>query len=153
MSDMLFVLELFQRMGETVARSLQQNAPNMTSTEIIAAEDFLPDFNPNRQYLNFSAGYICRTPDGNVVKLLQPYDSLIYPEPPEQLPAQWGFHWSTDPKKAKPFMKISTSPYNKGECCVFEGKVWRSVLASANVYSPSEYPQGWENLGPTGNFV
>lgn len=149
MTDQELVLTTLKGFGKQMAQNLQIEAPNLTGTEIISREDFLPNFNPERQYLNFPVGYVCKSPDGNAVKLLQPYDSLIYPQSPEELPAQWGFYWSTDPKKAKPFLKLATSPYHKGDCCIFEGHIWRSILSKANVYSPEEHPQGWEDLGPT----
>jgi hypothetical protein len=79
------------------------------------------------------------------VKLLQPYDSTIFTGEPEELPAQWGFVWSNDPAKAKPFVAISTSPYMKGNCCSEEGEVFRSLIDN-NVHAPSAYPQGWEHV-------
>ena len=85
------------------------------------------------------------SPAGRVVRLLQPYDSTIYTQVPEELAAQWGFVWSTDPAKALPFVAISTSPYKKGDCCTEGGKVYRSTLDN-NVWSPSAYPQGWDEV-------
>lgn len=147
MTDLELILATLRRAGKQAAEALQAEAPSLTGTEIIAQEYFIPDFNPARQYLNFRAGYVCKSSAGNVVRLIQPYDSTIYTGQPEELPAQWGFYWSTDPKKAKPFIKSAESPYSKGDCCTFEGRVWRSTLETANVYSPAEYPRGWEDLG------
>ena len=53
--------------------------------------------------------------------------------------------WSTDPAKALPFVAISTSPYSVGECCTEGGKVYRSTIDN-NVWAPSAYPQGWEEV-------
>ena len=83
---------------------------------------------------------------------MQPYDSLTYPQEPEELPAQWGFYWSTNPKKAKPYVKSAESPYYKGDCCIEKDGVYRSTLETANVYAPSEYPAGWEYLGNKSGF-
>jgi hypothetical protein len=80
-----------------------------------------------------------------VVKLIQPYDSNIYKQEPEELVAHWGFVWSNDPKHAKPFVAISTSPYNTGNCCTENGEVYRSAM-EANVFAPSAYPNGWEKV-------
>jgi hypothetical protein len=80
-----------------------------------------------------------------VVRLIQPYDSDIYRQEPEDLPAQWGFQWSKDPKKALPFISLSTSPYMTGDCCTYGGETYRSKIES-NVWSPSSYPQGWEKV-------
>ena len=39
----------------------------------------------------------------------------------------------------------STNPYMKGDKVRFEGKVYQSLIDN-NVWSPSAYPQGWEEL-------
>ena len=138
-----FVLSTMRKYGKATAEALQVKAPNMTGTELYAEEAFIPAFNPERQYLNFKAGYVCKSTAGRVVVLIQPYDSTIYTQEPEELPAQWGFKWSTDPQKALPFVALSTSPYNTGDCCTDEGITYRSKMDS-NVYRPKDYPQGWE---------
>lgn len=140
--------KVWYHIGRMIAQDLQARAPDMTPTEVIAEEEFLPMFDASRQYLNFDPGYICKTAQGNIVKLLQSYDSTIYTQQPENLQAQWGFYWSTDPIKARPFLKLSTSPYYKDSCCVYSDHIWRSKIDN-NVWSPSEYPQGWEDLGPS----
>ena len=81
-----------------------------------------------------------------MVRLLQPYDSTIYTQEPEELPAQWGFVWSTDPAYALPFIAMSTSPYNTGACCTHEGHVWRSGQ-DGNVWAPGSVGVNWEDLG------
>ena len=67
---------------------------------------------------------------------------------PEELPAQWGFCWSTDPSKALPFISLSTSPYNTGDCCTQVGHVWRSGM-DGNVWAPGTTGAKWEDLGET----
>lgn len=146
MTSREFVMSVMMEMGKTVARQLQLDAPQMSGTEIVKMENFIPDFNPTKQYLDYAPGYVCKTPRGNIVKLLQPYDSLTHMEEPEELEAQWGFYWSTDPAAAKPFVKLATSPYAKGDCCLYDGHVYRSKI-DINVYSPEEYIAGWEDLG------
>lgn len=147
-----FVINTLQKIGYQIAQELQNSIPNLEVTEIVAQEEYLPKFDNTRQYLNFKAGYTCISPKGNAVRLLQPYDSLVYPQEPEELLAQWGFYWSTDPKKAKPFIKSAESPYYKGDCCIEKDGVYRSTLETANVYAPSEYPAGWEYLGNKSEF-
>lgn len=134
--------------GRANAQSVQSKAPEMTGTELYAADRDIPGFAAavaNSNMLERVAGFVCLSPAGRVVRLIQPYDSTIYTQPPEELPAQWGFVWSTDPAKALPFIAISTSPYNKRDCCTEGGKVYRSILGN-NVWSPSAYPQGWEEV-------
>lgn len=137
------VLDALRSIGAQKARELQANAPNMTGTEMYSMEEYIPDFDPDRQYLNSEAGYVCRSAAGRIVKLLQPYDSAIHPNQPEELPAQWSFYWSTDPEKALPFISLATSPYNTGDCCIESGKVYRSKM-DGNVHAPFDYPDAWD---------
>lgn len=132
--------------GRADALTLQNNAHDMTGTELHKEAYKLPSFDPEKQYKNYPIGFTCKTLLGNVVRLLQPYDSFIYSAQPEDLPAQWGFKWSQNPEHAKPFVSASTTPYMQGDCCVDGGKTWRSTIDN-NVWRPSEYPDGWELLG------
>lgn len=142
------VLARERQRGFEAATALQANAENMTGTELYAAEDRIPAFAAACAKKNMTerpAGFVCRSSAGRVAKLIQPYDSETYKQEPEELPAQWGFKWSTDPAKALPFIAISTSPYNTGECCSENGEVFRSKI-DANVHAPSAYPQGWDKV-------
>ena len=148
MTDKEFVLQTMKDTGLAQAQALQSKAPDMTGTELYAAEDYIPDFQAAKALKNMlerTAGFVCRSAAGRVVKLLQPYDSAIYPQEPEELPAQWGFQWSTDPAKALPFIELATSPYMTGDCCTDGGHVWRSTIDN-NVWAPSGYPDGWEEV-------
>ena len=134
--------------GRANALALQAKAPEMTGTELYAADRDIPHFEAActvKNMLERKAGFVCRSSAGRVVRLVQLYDSTIYTQEPEELPAQWGFAWSTDPAKALPFVAMATSPYNKGDCCTEGNKVYRSTLDN-NVWSPSAYPQGWEEV-------
>lgn len=132
--------------GRADAQALQAEADKLTGTQLNAEGGKIPDFQAtvkNANMLTRLAGFVCKSTAGRVVKLLQPYDSTIFTGEPEELPAQWGFVWSQDPAHAKPFVAISTSPYNKGDCCTEDGTVYRSTM-DGNVWAPSAYPQGWE---------
>lgn len=134
--------------GAADAADFQTRSASMTGTEMYAEEEKIPDFQAAKALKNMlerPVGFICRSSAGRVVKLLQVYDSTVYTQEPEDLPAQWGFVWSTDPAKALPFIALSTSPYGKGECCTDGGKVYRSTIDN-NVWAPSAYPQGWEEV-------
>lgn len=138
--------------GRRQALDLQSRAPEMTGTELNAEEDKIPSFQAAVKQKNMldrkagqTDGFVCKSTAGRVVRLIQNYDSDIYTQEPEELPAQWGFAWSTDPAKALPFVAMSTSPYNNGDCCTEGSKVYRSTLDN-NVWSPSAYPQGWEEV-------
>lgn len=141
-----FFVKFIQKVARMLGEKYQQDAPNMTADEIYEDHEFFPAFNPQRHnYKDKAAGYVCRSPRGNMVKLIQPYDSDTYPQEPEDLPAQWGFYWSNDPKYATEFVQLATSPYNIGNVCLFEGEVYRSTMDN-NVHSPGDYPDGWEKV-------
>lgn len=141
-------LKQIRELARVSARELQSRSGDMTGTQLYAEKDYIPDFSAAKEKRNMSeraAGFVCRSSAGRVVKLLQPYDSGIYPAEPEDLPAQWGFKWSTDPADALPFIALSTSPYGKGECCTEGGRTYRSTIDN-NVWAPSAYPAGWEEV-------
>ena len=148
MTNKDFVLETMKRSGKLAAQSVQERSATMTGTELNAEDMYIPDFKAavaNKNMLERNVGFICKSSAGRVVKLLQKYDSSIYTQEPEELPAQFGFVWSNDPLKAKPFIALSTSPYMKGNCCSENDVVYRSKMDN-NVYAPSAYPQGWEQV-------
>lgn len=154
-SSKTFVLNTLKRIGAEQAKQLQEKSKDMTGTEINAESDYIPDFIQAKQVKNMSQreiGFICKSSAGRVVKLIQSYDSDVYTDEPENLPSQWGFVWSTDPKKALPFIAISTSPYSEGECCTSAGKVYRSTIDN-NVWEPTSYPQGWEEVGAIDSVI
>jgi hypothetical protein len=125
---------------------VQLKADGMTGTELNAVDDRIPRFEAACRKMNMlgrDIGFVCKSTAGRVVKLLQPYDSDIYTAEPEELPAQWGFVWTTDPAKAQPFVAISTSPYMRRECCTENGVAYRSTIDN-NIWSPSAHPAGWE---------
>ena len=117
--------------GLADAADLQERSGSMDGTALYAEEEKIPDFQAAKAVKNMlerPVGFVCRSTAGRVVKLLQVYDSDIYTQEPEELPAQWGFKWSTDPAKALPFIALSTSPYGKGECCTESDKIYRSAI-------------------------
>ncbi len=132
--------------GKMKALDLQLQAPDMSNTELVAQADFIPRFVNARATLNMlqrTAGFVCQSSAGRVVRLVQPYDSDVYTGEPEELPAQWGFVWSTDPDKALPFVAVATSPYMIGDCCTESEQIWRCVVDNT-VHAPSAYPDAWE---------
>lgn len=140
------VLERERQRGRLAAQEVQTKAPDMTGTELYAVDDRIPRFSAACEKLNMlerPVGFVCKSTAGRVVKLLQVYDSTVYTQEPEELPAQWGFVWSTDPAKALPFVALSTSPYMTGDCCTEDGVAYRCLIDN-NVWAPSAYPQGWE---------
>ena len=142
------VLNRERQRGYEAARVIQANADSMTGTELNAADDRIPRFAAAvaaKNMLERPTGFVCKSTAGRVLRLIQPYDSTIYNQEPEELPAQWGFKWSSDPAKALPFVAISTSPYMTGDCCTENNTVYRSTIDN-NVWSPADYPSGWEEV-------
>lgn len=66
--------------------------------------------------------------DDKIAALKQKHD-----KDKEELRAQYGFVWSDDPEKAKPFISMATSPYNIGNCCI-----------ENDIHAPSAYQAGLE---------
>lgn len=158
MSENQLYLDAMKAKGLADAKDLQERSSAMDGTALYAEEEKIPAFSEAVKVKNMlerkagqTDGFVCRSPAGRLVKLIQPYDSTIYPQEPEELEAQWGFYWSADPAKALPFVALSTSPYGEGGCCTEGGHVYRSTMKN-NVWAPSEYPQGWEDLGPVSDF-
>lgn len=154
MTDMEYVLDTMRRFGKVAAQSLQDRSSTMDGTQLYAEEEYIPSFtaavakqNMLTRKAGLTDGFVCKSSAGRVVRLLQNYDSTIYTQEPEELPAQWGFVWSTDPAKALPFIAISTSPYMTGNCCTFEGHIWRSGQDN-NVWAPGTVGVKWEDFGP-----
>lgn len=145
--------ELLFEKGRDDALSFQTRSEGMTGTEMYADKDVIPAFSEAVKVMNMlerhastTDGFVCRSSAGRVVRLLQNYDSDIFTQEPEELSAQWGFKWSTNPADALPFIALSTSPYNTDECCTEDGGTFRSKTDN-NVWAPSAYPDGWEQIG------
>ena len=145
------VLDALRRTGKLAAREIQETAETMDGTQLYAQETYIPDFSAavsKQNMLSRQVGFVCRSSAGHIVRLIQPYDSDVYTQEPEELTAQWGFVWSKDPKKARPFIALSTSPYNMDECCTFNGHTWQSGQ-NGNVWEPGTINVKWTDLGET----
>ena len=154
MTDMEYVLETMKRFGKVAAQNLQDRSPEMDGTQLYAEEDYIPSFvaavakqNMLTRKAGETDGFICKSSAGRVVRLIQAYDSETHTQEPEELPAQWRFVWSKDPQKALPFISLATSPYATGDCCTYEGHVWRSGQ-DVNTWAPGTTGVKWEDLGP-----
>ena len=150
MTNKDYVIDAMYTRGRKLALGVQREAPTLTGTELNDKDDYIPLFTESikvKNMLNREVGFVCRSSAGRVVKLLQVYNSDIYTNEPEELPAQWGFVWRQNPEKAKPFIALSTSPYNKGDCCIDinDNYIYKSLIDN-NVFSPTDYPAGWEKV-------
>lgn len=142
------ILAMLKKAGTLAAQAIQEKSEELTGTELNSEADFIPSFTAactKMNMLNRPVGFVCKSSAGRVVKLLQNYDSNVYTQEPEGLPAQWGFVWSKEPEHALPYVAISTSPFMTGDCCKENDVVYRSLIDN-NVWSPSSYPAGWEEV-------
>lgn len=142
-----FVLSKMKEIGLNSAIEFQKEAPNLNGTEIIDKKNSIPDFNPElHQYLNWTKG-TCVRDNGQVWQLIQPYDSAIYKDHPEDLRSQWSLCHTKDPAKAKPYVAPmgQSGMYMKDECCVENNKIFQSLIDN-NVWSPLAYPAGWTEI-------
>ena len=162
MTNKELVLDALRKIGKASAADLQTRSESMTGTELYAEEDYTPDFQAakaQKNRLEREAGFVCRSTAGRVVRLIQNYDSTVYTQEPEDLPAQYRFVWSTDPGKALPFVALSTSPYATGDCATYpvnetgqpdpDGTaihVFRSGQDN-NVWAAGTVGVKWEDLG------
>ena len=161
MTDKELVLRVLQDYSRDKAVALQADQINMTGTELYAQEQYIPDFQAAKAAMNMSQrkvgekdGFLCRSTAGHVVRLIGSYDSDVWPGEPETLLSQWKFVWSKDPKKARPFLALSTSPYDTGDCCTYPAEdgvdhVYRSGQ-DGNVWPPRTLNVQWTDLGPVG---
>ena len=149
MESKQFVLESMRNIGVQAVNKLQAEAPELDGTAIIDREDYVPDFAnneglPAKQYLNWKAGEVVKN-NRQVWQLIQPYNSEIYKDRPENMRAQWGLCHTKNPKKAKPYVApFGTSGlYMMDECCLVDGTVYISKI-NDNSWHPKDYPDGWE---------
>lgn len=147
MDSKTYVLDKMREVGLRAAEKLQSQAPDIDGTQLIDREGDIPDFDPDKhQYLNWPTGSAVRSED-QVWKLIQPYDSTVYKDPPSQMRAQWGLMHTKNPDKAKPYVEpLGTSGmYMKDECCTYNGATYISTMDN-NVWNPEAYPNGWEEI-------
>lgn len=166
MTNKELVLDALRKIGKASAADLQTRSESMTGTELYAEEDYIPDFQAAKAQKNMlerkagqEDGFVCRSTAGRVVRLIQNYDSTVYTQEPEDLPAQYRFVWSTDPAKALPFVALSTSPYATGDCATYpvnetgqpdpDGTVIHVFRSGQdnNVWAPGTVGVKWEDLG------
>lgn len=132
------------RMAALAAKDLRARSPEMTGTAIIAEEEYIPFWGNEKDYTNVVVGAPVQH-KGQVYTLLQPHNASYYPGTPATLAALWRVKHTTDPLKAKPWVKpTSTSDmYLKDECMIYtDDKVYRCQRDT--IYSPEEYAPDWK---------
>lgn len=86
-------IDAMKAKGLADAADLQGRSSTMDGTALYAEEEKIPDFTEAVKVKNMlerkagqKDGFVCRSSAGRVVRLLQVYDSEIYPQEPEELP-------------------------------------------------------------------
>lgn len=133
-----------RKMAALAAKDLRVRSPKMDGTAIIAEEEYVPDWKADKDYTNVVIGAPVRFEE-QIYALLQPHNASYYPNTPAELPALWRVKHTTDPAKAKPWVKpTSTSDmYLENECMIWtDGLVYRCFRDT--IYSPEEYAPDWE---------
>lgn len=147
MSTKLFVLETLRRQGKVQGLALQEKSTEMTQTELIAEENYIPNFNPTKDYSAWKVGYPVQD-EGQVWILLQPYNAAHHHGKPSSLRAMWGLAHTKDASKAKPYVAPygTSGLYMIDECCMWtDGCIYKSIIDN-NAYDPEAYPDGWKEI-------
>ncbi|MGN0976658.1 MAG: hypothetical protein ACI4PH_01270 [Faecousia sp.] len=134
--------------GRRQALDLQERAADMTGTELIAEEQKVPAFDPDKDYSSWPVGAPVAD-QGQVWTLLQPHNAANYQGRPSTLRALWGLAHTTDPERAKPWVDPYgiSGMYMAGECYTgAEGTVYR-CKADNTVYDAAAMPDAWEAVG------
>lgn len=132
--------------GRSKAQELRANAPDMTDTDVIDQELFIPDWREGPQVAGAPVQY-----RGQVYRVLPPgHDSTGNPGwNPADTPALFGICHTKDPAKAKPWVSPhgQSGVYTLGDCYVDdEGIVHRQIFDGDNVYDAAAMPDRWETV-------
>lgn len=140
-----------------VAKDIQERSGSMSSDELYRNETLIPVYDPEKHdYTTKPIGYVCKTEAGIIMRLLDTNGdtdiAALSLDGDENYTTNsapnWKLCWPTEPSLAKEFVAVDTSPYNRGDCAVQNGYVYRSKMDN-NLTNPSENEEGWEPLGPT----
>ena len=148
MTNQELVLSVMRAQGKADALDLRIRANDMDGTAIIAEREKVPEWQADRDYSEWPVGAPVRD-EGRTYALLQPHNAAHYPDTrPATLPALWSLQHTKDPSRAEPYLAPNgqSGMYMTGECCTEGSRVYRSTMDN-NVWSPSGYPSGWEDLG------
>lgn len=142
------VLQRERDRGKAAALNLASRAPEMDGTAIIAEQSHIPAWREDAVYTAAHVGFPVQDGD-QVYTILQPHTPAHNPGfRPVDLPAIYSIKHTTDPKRAKPYVAPNgtSGMYMDGDCCIYEGRVWRSGQDN-NVWTPGTPGVKWDDLG------
>ena len=122
-------------------------------TVLIAAEEQIPTWR-QRDYTDVPIGTPYKYAD-QVYKLWQAHDATNQPDwTPDKAVSLWDICHTTDPTKAKPYVapQGTRGMYQIDDVCTEGSKLYRSTMEN-NVWEPSAYPQGWEEIDISGGVI
>lgn len=140
-------IKFLQALARMLGEWYQEKAPSMSNDELYENSEFIPMFNIERDYSKKKEGYVCKDADGTIMRLtsIESLPVAIDSDSEVGNGKFWRKCWSKDPMKARPFVVDGTSPYNEGECCIFEGESYRAV-DNMVVSSPADDSSSWEKV-------
>lgn len=147
MADVVaLAVEELKKRGAEDAAALATRAVSgeADGTELIEKEEVVPTWR-QRDYSSVPVGTPYKWQE-QVYKLWQQHDASQAGDwSPDKAVSLWDICHTTDPDRAKEYVapQGSRGMYQTGECCLYGGQVYRSIIDS-NSWAPDAYPQGWE---------
>lgn len=140
--------------GAADAASLRSQAASLDGTALIAREEAIPQYDPQKDYSLWPVGApVWEEVDGErqVFTLITPHNAANYPgELPSNTPALWSITHTKDPAAAKQYTAPNGTSglWMSGEVCLKNGHLWKSTQDN-NPYPPGETGTEtfWEDLG------
>lgn len=132
--------------GQEQARELRTNAPNMTDTEVMDNEAYIPEWRAGAQK---AGAPVRRSGIDQNYRTLQAHDSTANPDwTPESQPALFGLMHTTNPAKAKAWVAPSGTSglYYLNECYADGEAVYRQIYDGGNEYDALTLPERWEQV-------
>ena len=145
-------IEAAYNYGREQALALRTQAPELTDTEVIDKEAFIPAWREGVQVLGAPVAYM-----DQVYRVLQAHDSTGNPGwNPVDTPALFGLCHTTNPMKAKPWVApLGTSGVYKLDECYVDGDdiVRQQIFDGDNVFDAVAMPNYWKIVGTLKNGV
>ena len=135
------ILNLMKEKGRSDALDLRSRAKDLDGTAIIAEENKVPKFDPEKDYSDWAVGSpVFEEVDGErqVFTLITPHNAANYPgSTPSNTRALWSLKHTKDAAKAKLWVApLGTSGmYMTDEVCKHADKLWKSKQDN-NPYEP-----------------
>lgn len=138
--------------GRTKALELRIAAPELTDTEIIDQEFFVPHWKEGPQVKDAPLQY-----EGQVYRVLQAHDSTGNPSwTPDTQSALFSICHTKNPIHAKPWIAPSgtSGMYQLGDCYIDDNQIiWRQIFDGDNVYDAATLPERWEQVNLYGENI